>query len=284
MTPSELVFVIAGTLVAFAVGSFLCVLIDRLPVALDEPNEYGDLYDTRPWHEVLGGTSRCSECGAAIRPIDKIPVMSWVLLRGRCRSCSAHIPVFHPIVELLTPALFLISVWALGWGPQLLPVLGLIPAGIAVSVIDLQTMIVPTRIIWPAFGLVVLLSVNSALVSGDGAFLLTALVGLASLSVPLFLLWFALPSGMGFGDVRLAVLLGWTVGFYAGARPVAGVLLAAITLFVASIIGLVLGIVVMGARGRKARVPFGPALVASAILCILLATPILEPFGVWAAS
>lgn len=284
MNPTEVVLLVACTLIAFAVGSFMCVVIDRLPVQLDEPNEYGDLYDTQPWKEVLGGHSRCSSCGEPVRAVDNIPVLSWLTLKGRCRGCGDRIPAFHPVVEALVPLLFLVSVWTIGWDWRLLPLVGLIPAGVAVSVIDLRTMIVPTRIVWPAFGCVVILSVVSASIAGTWLWLLTAVVGLLSLAGPLFLLWFLLPKGMGFGDVRLAVLLGWTVGFYAGVRPVAGLLLAVIVLFMASVIGLITGVAVLGVRGRKAKVPWGPSLFAAALLAIFFAEEILEPFGIWALT
>ncbi len=284
MTGAEPVVLIFGTLLAFAVGSFLCVIIDRLPVELDEPNEYGDLYDTRSWGEVLGGRSRCSSCGEPVRARDNIPVLSWLLLRGRCRGCGERIPAFHPIVELLVPLLFLGAVWSIGWDWRLLPVLGLIPAGVAVSAIDLRTMIVPTRIVWPAFGLIVVLSLIVGTLESQPAWLVTASAGLVTLAGPLFLLWFLLPSGMGFGDVRLAVLLGWTVGFYGGAEPLAGVILAVFVLFAASILGIVVGVTALGARGRKAKVPWGPSLVAAALLGIALAEPILDGFGVWSLS
>jgi leader peptidase (prepilin peptidase)/N-methyltransferase len=284
VTATEIVLLVVGTLAAFAVGSFLCVVIDRLPLALDEPNEYGDLYDTRPWRQVLGGNSRCSDCGEPIRAVDKVPVISWFLLRGRCRGCAQSIPGFHPVVELLTPLLFLASVWAIGWDWRLLPVLGLIPAGIAVSAIDMRTLIVPTRVVWPAFLVVLLLSAASCAIEGEWSWLLTAAIGMATLAGPLFVLWFLMPKGMGFGDVRLSVLLGWTVGFYAGSTPMAGVVLSVVALFVAAVVGLVMGVAVMGARGRKAKVPFGPALVISAFFCIAMAEPILTPFGVYALS
>ena len=281
MTGAEPVALVLGTLIALAVGSFLCVIIDRLPVELDEPNEYGDSYDTRPWGEVLGGHSRCSSCGATVQAHDNIPVLSWLVLRGRCRGCGEWIPAFHPIVELLVPLLFLAAVWVVGWDWRLLPVLGLIPAGVAISVIDLRTMIVPTRIVWPAFGAVVALSVAASGLAGEWAWLVTAVVGLAVLAGPLFVLWFLLPSGMGFGDVRLAVLLGWTVGFYGGVEPVSGVILAVVALIAASVIGLLAGVAVMGARGRKAKVAWGPSLFAAALLAIAFAEPVLEPFGVY---
>ena len=284
MTATQWVVLVFGTLIAFAVGSFLCVVIERLPVALEKPNEYGDSYDTRPWGEVLGGNIRCSDCGEPIRAVDKIPVLSWFLLGGKCRGCGERIPGFHPVVELLVPLLFIGAVWAIGMDWRVLPVLGLIPAGVAISAIDFRTMIVPTAIVWPSFALVVALSAISAGIEGEWARLLTALVGLASLAGPLFLLWFFLPSGMGFGDVRLAVLLGWTTGFYSGTEPIAGAILAMVLLFSASVIGILVGVVALGARGRKAKVPWGPSLYAATVLMIVLAEPILDAFGVWSAS
>lgn len=272
-----------GALLFLALGSFVCVIIDRLPLPLDEPNEYGELWDTRPWSEVLGGNSRCSTCAEPVRPWDNIPVVSWLLLRGRCRGCGERIPGFHPVVELLSPLLFVGAVWGIGWDITLLPALWLVPVGLAVGVIDLRTLIVPTRIVWPAFGIAVALSVLVAGVEGEWSWLLTALVGLLTFAGPLFILWFVLPRSMGFGDVRLAVLLGWTLAFYAGTRPLAGLYIALVCLAVSSMIGLVVGIVALGARGRKAQVPFGPALVAGTLVCIALAEPILEPFGVYVA-
>ncbi len=281
MTPSQWVLVVFGTLVALAVGSFLCVVIERLPVELDEPNDYGDSYDTRPWAEVLGGSSRCSSCGEPIRASDKIPVLSWFLLRGKCRGCGDRIPGFHPVAEFLVPLLFLSAAGVVGMDWRILPLLGLIPAGVAVSAIDIRTLIVPTRIVWPTLGLVVVLSVLSAAIDGQWMWLRTALVCLASLAGPLFILWFLMPRGMGFGDVRLAVLLGWTVGFYGGVEPVAGVILALFVLFGASVLGIIVGVVALGARGRKAKVPWGPSLFAASLVAIALAEPLLDGFGVW---
>ena len=285
MTGVQIALVVFGALSFAAIGSFVCVIIDRLPVFLDEPNEYGELWDTRPWGEVLGGHSRCSDCGEPVRPWDNIPVLSWLLLRGKCRGCGAPIPVFHPLVELASPLLFLAFVWAFGlddW--RLLPALWLVPVGLAIMVIDLRTLIVPTRIIWPAFFVSVALCAGVALAEGEWSWLVTALVGLVVLAGPLFIIWFIHPRGMGFGDVRLVVLLGWSVGYFAGSRPMAGVVLAICCLTLSSLLGLVIGVVALGARGRKAQVPFGPALIIAAWFCIAMAPEILDPFGVWAMS
>jgi leader peptidase (prepilin peptidase)/N-methyltransferase len=279
VSSAEIVAVVVGVAAFLAIGSFTCVVIDRLPLQLAEENRFGEFWDTRPWPEVFGGTSRCSSCGAAVRPSQNIPVVSWIALRGRCSSCGERIPGFHPWVELLAPLLFLGAIWSMGLTWQLLPVLWLIPVGLAIAVIDLRTLIVPTRIVWPALLVSVALTVLVAAIEGEWSMLLSALIGVGVLAGPLFVLWFAMPSAMGFGDVRLTVFLGWNLGFYAGADLFAPVILALICMTVAALLGLVIGMVALGLRGRKAKVPFGPALVIATYGCIVLAPQILDPFG-----
>ncbi len=101
-------------------------------------------------------------------------------------------------------------------------------------------------------------------------------VGLAVFAGPLFLLWFAMPQGMGFGDVRLAALLGFVLGFYAQGSVLGAVFMGVLAMGASAMIGLLLGLVALGARGRKAKVPFGPAMVAATFLCIGLSGPILD--------
>lgn len=274
MSATGWVLLVLGVVGGLAVGSFTNVVIDRLPVRLDEPNEYGEIWDTRPWREVLGGTSRCSECGHRIRPPDELPVVSWVVLRGRCRDCGAPIAAYHPVVELAVPVVGLLMIWTLGWQWLLLPVLFLVPVGTAVTVIDLRTLMVPTRLVWPSLAVTVVLSCVAVAIEGDLGPLTGGVVGALALAAPLALLWWFLPGGMGFGDVRLAVLLGWIVGFAAGSRPLDAILLAVLCLAVAAVLGLVLGLVVLGARGRKAQVPFGPSLVVATFLCVAIAEPL----------
>ncbi len=249
---------------------------------LDEPDEYGDLWGTRPWREVFRGNSRCSSCGAPVRFYDNVPVASYVVLLGRCRNCRARIAGYHPLVELAAPVAFVLAVWSLGVTWLLAPALWFIPVALAVAVIDLRTLIVPTAIVWPVHG-----SAAGAVGRRGGAErrvgpAVSGLVGVAVVAGPLFLLWFAVPSGMGFGDVRLSVSAGWLVGFYAGVRPLAALPLGVITLLAASVLGLVLGVVALGVRGRGAKVPFGPSFVASAFAVALLAPQILEPWKLYA--
>ncbi len=267
---------IFGVLGFFAVGSFTSVVIDRLPLHLDEPNEHGELWESSPWSEVFAGRSRCSECGAAVRPSDNIPVVSWVVLRGRCRDCGTRIPAFHLLVELSVPLLFLGALWALGLEWPLLPALWLIPVGVAVAAIDLRTLIVPTRIVWPAFVVSIVLCVVAAGMQGEWDWLQSALVGTAALAGPLFVVWFIVPHGMGFGDVRLTTLLGFNIGFYAQGALWGSVFLSMLCLAGSAVLGILMGVIALGARGRGAKVPFGPALVAGAFLCIAFAEPILD--------
>lgn len=277
MSGLEILIVVAGALVFLAIGSFICVIIDRLPVYSEEPNQYNEHWDTRPWGEVLGGTSRCSNCSAPVRPQDNIPVVSYIVLRGRCRGCGERYGAYHLIVELLVPLLFLAAVWIMGLELTIIPALWLIPVGVAISAIDFRTLIVPTRLVWPAAAVSVVLCVVIALVEGEPGWLVGALIGTVTLAGPLFVIWFILPSGMGFGDVRLAVLLGWNVGFYAGNRPLHAVFLAVVCITLAAFVAIIVGVIALGARGRKAKVPFGPALVAAAFACIAFAPQILDP-------
>lgn len=278
MTSAQVVLLVGGVLVAFVVGSFTNVIIDRLPYRLDEPDRFGDTVGTRPWSEVLGGRSRCSSCATPVRPIDNIPVVSWLVLRGKCRSCGERIPPFHLLVELLVPALVVLAVWSVGFEPNLALVLWLIPVGTAVAMIDHEWMFVPTRIVWPAFFVSVPLGVAMVLVDGRLDTLWGGAVGILTICGPLFVIWFLLPSHMGFGDVRLTTLLGWHVGLaatLADGSIRATVFLGVATIAIAAVCGLLYSI---GGFVLKRRVPFGPTLVVGSLVTSMLARHIVEPF------
>jgi leader peptidase (prepilin peptidase) / N-methyltransferase len=232
------------------VGSFLNVVIARLP--------HGQSL-ARP-------RSRCPGCGAAIAAYDNVPVLSYLLLRGRCRSCRAPISVRYPVVELLTALLFQATHLKFGLTPLLLardwPFVSLL---VAITFIDLDLRIIPDRLSLP--GLLLGLA-TAALTPGLG--LLPALAG-AALGFGLFygMAWLYLRltgrSGLGGGDVKLLAMLGAFVG------PL-GVL---VTVMVSSIVGSVAGIawgVAHRAEGgiMKSAIPFGPFLVVGALYYYLL--------------
>lgn len=280
-TAQVVVLAIAGVLAGFAVGSFSCVVIDRLPVELDEPDQFGDHYGVRPWREVFGGTSRCSDCGTSLRRSDMVPVLSWLRLRGRCRGCGSPIPGFHPLVELAVPLVGAGLVLGLGWGWRVVPALVLVPVGIVAATIDLRTMIVPLRLVWPALGVVVAVSGACAGFAGEWRWLFGGLIGILTMAGPLFVIWFILPRGMGFGDVRLAVLLGWVVGFTTiDGTWVTAVFCGAAALTCAAVAGVMMSFVGLAARGRHAKVPFGPGLVVGAFVVIAFGAELLDGFVV----
>lgn len=263
MTFQQIVFLVFCILAGACLGSFTNVVIHRLPQRLDEPNEFGDLWTTASWRTVVGGDSACADCGRKLTATDMIPVVSWIALRGRCRDCHARIPAYHPFVEALVPTLGVVAWLVVGWGWRLPLLLWLVPAGVAISVIDVRAFIVPTRIVWPTFFVSVAIAVVVALVIGEPRYLLNGLVGIAALAGPLALIWFILPGSMGFGDVRLATLLGWGVGFSNGYSYAGTMTLSFLSLGGAAVFGLLIGIGALGARGRHAKVPFGPSLLIS---------------------
>ena len=266
-----------GALVFLVLGSAANVVIARLPRQLSEPNRFGELWDTNPWTDVVAGRSRCDSCGAEVAARDNIPVVSFIVLRGRCRSCGAEIPRHHLAVELGSVALFLWAVVVVGWSWVLLPLLIVILPGLVIAAIDFATLMVPTRIVWPTFILVVVSCTAAAGGLGEWRRMLAAAVGLVVLAGPLFAIWFLYPKGMGFGDVRLAVMLGPLVGFAAGTGLVDAAMLALVAMCLSAVVGLIIGVTVLGARGRKAKVPFGPSMILGCWLCALYASDILAP-------
>lgn len=280
MTTIQLLPAILVAVTAACLGSFVCVVVDRMPYALDGPNEFGDSWSTRPWNEVVGGRSRCSTCSADVRAIDNVPVVGWLRLRGHCRSCGDRIPGYLPVVEVLLPLAGIWLLTSLGWGWRALPAWWLLPVGVAIAAIDLRAYIVPTRIVWPAWFATIGLSVASAGVTGEWRWMLGAALGAAVFAGPLFVVWFIHPRGLGFGDVRLAVLLGWTIGFVGAERLGSAAFLVGFSLGLAAVVATIGAFVALTFRGRNARVPFGPPLVLASLVTIAYAPEILHAFAI----
>lgn len=243
MMPAAFAFVFGAV-----IGSFLNVVVYRLPR-----------------HESLVSPgSHCPSCGTPIKPYDNIPVLGWLLLRGRCRSCRARISVRYPAIEALTAVLALAvvllrhSVHDIALG--LVLVLVLMP----VALIDLEHRIIPNKI------------TGAAAVAAIGIGAVTRLSGvpeqlIAGAAAGGFLLLFALayPRGMGMGDVKLAAVLGLFLGRSVG-----------VAVFVGVLAGTVAGAVIMARqgveKGRKMAVPFGPFLALGGVVALLAGTPILH--------
>jgi leader peptidase (prepilin peptidase)/N-methyltransferase len=229
-------------------GSFLTVVIGRLPRG----------------ESIVRPRSRCPTCGAEIRARDNVPVVSWVLLRGRCRACGERISAEYPLVELATAALFAaaaVLVDPIYTASLAAPFLGIM---LAIAVIDARHRVVPNRIVYPSLGLFAVAIVVGDL-AGGGVDALDAGLGLALYGVPLLLVAVAVPQGMGMGDVKLAALIGLVLGSfglsYVGVAAGVGV--------IGGGIGALMALALLGA-GRKDQIPFGPFLAGGAVMATLL--------------
>jgi leader peptidase (prepilin peptidase)/N-methyltransferase len=252
--------VVAG-IFGLAFGSFLNVVVYRLPrrESLTSPG------------------SRCPSCGTRLRPRDNVPVLSWLLLGGRCRACGAGISVRYPVGELLTAALWVLAVVRLGgcrdcaaW--DAVPFIPFFWALAALSLIDLQHKLIPSRLLYPflALGVVLIGLAAAAGPRGFGAFGRAAGAGAISFTV-FNLIHLVSPGGMGYGDVRLSGLIGLHLGYLGWGRVYAGFLLG-------FLLGALVGITLMalGKAGRKTAIPFGPFMAVGAVLASLWGEPIVR--------
>jgi len=235
-------------LLGLLIGSFLNVVIWRVP--------RGESVVTPPSH--------CPGCDRAIRPRDNVPVLSWLLLRGRCRDCDERISPRYPLVEAATAAVFIILTVRLGLDPALPAFLYLGAVGVALTMIDIDVKRLPNVIVLPSYAVGLALLGGAAVASGDPGRLLRAVLGMAALFGFYFLLALIYPAGMGFGDVKLAGLLGLYLGWLGWAEVIAGG-------FLGFLFGGVVGGALMAVRraGRKSQIPFGPFMLVGAFVAIL---------------
>jgi leader peptidase (prepilin peptidase)/N-methyltransferase len=241
---------VAVALLGTIVGSFLNVVIHRLPRG----------------ESLVRPRSRCTGCGSPVRSLDNVPVLSWLLLKGRCRHCHERISVRYPIVELTTGAVFAAVVLVRGLDADLALELPFVAVVIAVAAVDLDHRIVPNKVLLPAavWGIGALATINPGalpdhLAAAGGAFGALLLVALLY------------PGGMGMGDVKLAGVMGLYLGI--------AVLPALLTAF---FMGSVVGGAIMlrhGSRARKRALPFAPFLAAGSLLGLLAGPELISVYA-----
>ena len=252
------VAVVCGVL-GLAVGSFLNVVIHRVPEK----------------ESVVRPRSRCPKCGTELASRDNIPVLSWLLLRGRCRTCAEPISARYPLIELATAALFVAAGIRFGASWALPGYLLLFASLLAISAIDLERYIIPNRIVYPTLFLAIPLMIAAAFAEGEPERIRTAAIGSLAAWFAMLVVHVVSPKGMGFGDVRLSAVIGLYLGWIELELVLLGMLLG---FLLASVIGI--GLMIAGRRGRKDAVPFGPFLAAGAVIAILLSRQILSVYGV----
>lgn len=238
----------ACAVLGLLVGSFLNVVIWRVPRG----------------ESVVRPPSACSSCAHPIRPRDNVPVVSWLVLRGRCRDCRASISARYPGVEAGTAVLFGLTAWALGPVWHLPAYLYLAAIAVALALIDLDVHRLPNAIVLPSYVVGGVLLAAGALLDGEPQPLLPAAIGALALFGLYFALAFVHPAGMGFGDVKLAGVLGMYLAF-----------LGWEALLVGAFLGFLLGglggglLMAVGRAGRKSRIPFGPFMLLGAAVGIV---------------
>jgi leader peptidase (prepilin peptidase)/N-methyltransferase len=229
-------------------GSFLNVVAFRLPRR----------------ESIVKPRSRCTSCGAQIKPYDNVPILSWIVLRGRCRNCSERISPRYPLVEagtaLLCAGAVLTHDTATGIALSVTLILLLVPA----ALIDIEHRIIPNKL--TGAGALLALGLGTAL---DPAGEPTRLIAGAAAGGFLLAAALAYPGGMGMGDVKLAGVM----GLFLGAAVAPAILIALVS-------GVLVGAVIVarkGARqGRKTAVPFGPFLALGGIVAVFSGQPIVN--------
>jgi len=192
-----------------------------------------------------------------------VPVLSWLVLRGRCRHCGEAISIRYPAVELATGLLFAATALAVGPHAELPAFLYLAAISVALTMIDVDTRRLPNAIVLPSYGVAVLGLAAAAVSAHDGSRLVRSLLGAVALFGFYFLLAFVYPAGMGFGDVKLAGVLGLYLGWLGWGPLLVGA-------FAAFLLGGVLGAALMafGRAGRKTAIPFGPWMLCGAFVAL----------------
>ena len=239
--------ILAGGLLGAVIGSFLNVVVHRVPLG----------------ESLVSPGSHCPGCGAEVKPYDNIPVVSWLVLRGRCRNCGMRISPRYPLVELATAIAFAAVVAVRGFDNDLVLELPFVAVLIALAAIDFDHKLLPNKIVYPmaVWGVLATAIVDAGdlpehLIAGAAAFSFLLLAALAY------------PAGMGMGDVKLAGVM----GLYLGLSVIPA-------LFASFLFGTVVGLGIVAREGvsaRKTAVPFGVFLALGGLVGVLVGPELLD--------
>ncbi len=276
----DVMFTAAAVPVGLIVGGFVTMLVDRVPD-----------------RTAITVRSRCPHCSHDLRWSEVVPVISWISHKGRCRYCEHRVTPAYPLVEMVTAALFVLVTLEFGAEWVVIPPLVLVTALMALSVIDLYVYRLPDLITFPAIAISAVVMVIVALAIDRPVAIGRALLGGLAYFVLLLIAHLVSPRGMGFGDVKLSLLLGMHIGWVAGTTYVGWTPVVRLV-FIALLIGCALGVGggVAVALARKTRsdvlvdpeavdgqpsrllsqsIPFGPALAAGAVVSVLFSGTLL---------
>jgi len=258
MMPAPIPTVALMAIVGLAVGSFLNVVVHR--VGRQESIVF------------LG--SRCASCDSPIKGRHNVPVLGWLLLRGRCRSCRCRINVRYPLVEAGTSLLFVAVTIRFGLAPQLPAYLYLATVGVGLALLDLDARRLPDTILLPSYVVSVLLLLPAGAAAPDPGVPARALAGMLALLVLFFALAVAFPNGLTFGEVKLAGLVGLHLGWLSWS---ALFITAVGSILIAAVSGVAAVVTKHGTRYMA--VPLAPCLVAAGVLAVFVAAPLSSWYG-----
>jgi leader peptidase (prepilin peptidase) / N-methyltransferase len=253
----------AAAVLGLILGSFATVVAYRVPRR----------------ESIVSGRSRCPSCGHTVTASENVPVLSYLLQSGRCRHCDVRIPPRYPLIELSTAILFSLSAWRFGPSPAAALYAAFFWVLVVLTVVDIDHHLLPNRIVFPTLvagwiGLVAL-----ALLDGRGDRLVGAAVGGAIFGGSLLAITFAYEKvtgqeGMGWGDGKLALVLGTFLGYISAPG------LVLVGMFLSFLIGSVIGILgmILTERTRKSAIPFGPSLALGTVAAIFVGRPLLDAY------
>ena len=272
--PGDLLAALLACVFGLLVGSFLNVVIHRVPKMMQRESENYVAHESGkplPHAErfnLMVPRSACPHCGHRITALENIPVLSYLALRGKCSACKAPISARYPVIEALTGALSGWLIWQFGGGLPGLAVLVFAWMLIAMTFIDADTQLLPDDLTLPLLWLGLLVNLN-----GTFAPLQDAVIGAALGYLCLWLIFWAFKlatgkEGMGYGDFKLLAALGAWLGWK----------MLPVIVLLSSVVGAVVGIalIILAKRGRDIPMPFGPYLAAAGMLAMLYGKPIVE--------
>jgi len=242
-------------ILGLAIGSFLNVVIWRVPRG----------------ESVVRPPSHCPNCDCEIAPRDNVPVVSWLILRGKCRHCGVAISPRYPLVELGTAVLFGAFGAHFGAHADLPAFLYLAAVGVALAMIDIDLQRLPDALTLPSYPVGLGLLGIAAAVDHEPRAYVHGLIGMAALFLFYGVVWFIYPSGMGLGDVKLSGVVGLYLGWLGWGHVVLG-------MFLGFFLGAVIGVVVVATKNKslQSHFAFGPFLAAGALIAVWWGQPILD--------
>lgn len=270
------VFAATAGLFGLIVGSFLNVVIHRLPkmMEMDWQCQCAELRGEEvPVTELLTLStprSRCPHCGHRITALENIPIISWLILRGKCSGCSEPISIRYPIVEAVTGLLTAFAAWHFGFGWAAAGAILFIWAMVALTGIDFDTQLLPDSITLPLIWLGLLFNLTGTYTS-----LSSAVIGAVAGYLSLWSVYWGFKlatgkEGMGFGDFKLLAAIGAWLGWQ----------MLPLTILLSSFVGAVVGValIVLAKRGRNVPIPFGPYLAAAGLLALFWGKPLNQTY------